>query len=170
MTSPRYPLRAALEQRRALVEQATRELAEAIRSAAEEERRRLAAQEERDALAGRCERVRRRLYDPDEKGQLEVAEVSRRADGLRHCEERRDEATGRLHEREKAVAEAEESVAAGRRGLVAAEAELKVVEKHHDDWLAAEHREARRREERLVEEVVQARHAAARVDDEATTD
>ena len=170
MTSPRYPLRAALEQRRALVEQARRALAEAIRAAAAEERRRQAAQKERDAFAARCEKVRRGLYEPDEKGQLPVAEVSRRADGLRHCEEKRDEATARLHERERAVAEAEESVAAGRRGLVAAEAELKVVEKHHDDWLAAERREARRREERLVEEVVQARHAAARVDGEATTE
>jgi hypothetical protein len=160
----RYPLRAALEQRRALVEAARRGLAEALRAAEEEERRRRAAERERDAHAARCERARRRLYEPDGKGLLQVAEVTRRTEGLRHREEALAEAAARLRDREEAKARAEAAVADARAALRAADGELEVVEKHFERWQADERRERTRREERLADEVVQARHAAARVE------
>ncbi len=164
MIPARYPLRAALQQRRALVEEARRDLAAALRAADEEERRRRAAQAERDSLAERCEQLRRRLYEPDDRGQLQVAEVARRTEGLRHREDALAAASRRLRERQEAAARAEEAVAAARARLRAADADLEVVEKHHESWLADERRETIRREERLTDEVVQARHAAARVD------
>jgi hypothetical protein len=160
----RYPLRAALQQRRALVEEARRDLAGALRAADEEQGRRRAAEAERDSLAARCDRHRRRLYEPDEKGQLQVAEVARRTEGLRHREEALDAAVGRLREREEAASRAEAAVATARARLRAVDAELEVVEKHYESWRADERREATRREERLTNEVVQARHAAARVE------
>jgi hypothetical protein len=163
----RYPLRAALEQRRALVEQSRRALGDAIRVAAAAEARRQAAAEERAALAGRCADLRRRLYDPDPDGRLRIAEVARRTEGLRHREEDLDAAGRRVRERAEEVARAEEAVAGARERLLAADREAEVVEKHLDDWRSAERREASRREERLAAEVVQARHAAARAEDDA---
>lgn len=168
MIPARYPLRAALQQRRVLVEEARRSLAGALRAAEEAEERRRAAESERDAQAARCDRLRQRLYEPDEKGLLQVAEVARRIEGLRHREEALEAAAEGLREREKEAARAEAAVAAARDALRTADADLEAVEKHHERWRADERRERARREERLTDEVVQARHARLEAHERAT--
>jgi hypothetical protein len=88
----RYPLGAVRQQREARVEETRRGLASAIGAAAEREQALRAAEQARDAAAISCARLRRHLYDPDERGQLQIAEVARRTEGLRHLEGRLDEA------------------------------------------------------------------------------
>ena len=133
----------------------------------EQERARRAAEDGRNLRAASCARLRERLYDPDERGELQVAEVARRTEGLRHREEQLREAEARLRELTEALAGAEAVVEGARERLRAADADLEVVEKHREEWLADQRQERTRREERLSDEVVQARHAALRAGPEA---
>ncbi len=159
MKPPRYPLQAVVDQRGALKEEAKRALAAAIQAAAreaevlrEKEEARSAAEHDRDEHA-------RHLYDPDEQGMLPIPLIEKRTEGLRFLDERVREAFLAIEEQKRVLDRAERDVESRRVALVEADRELKVVEKHHENWLADWKREAARGEQRQAEEITLARYA-----------
>lgn len=159
MKPPRYPLQAVVDQREALKEEAKRALATAIQAVGretevlrEKEERRTAAQNDRDEHA-------RHLYDPDESGTLPIPLIEKRTEGLRFLEARAGEAFRAVEEQQKVLDRAEREVEARRASLVEADRELKVVDKHHENWLAEWKRETARQEQRQSEEITLARYA-----------
>jgi flagellar export protein FliJ len=85
--------------------------------------------------------------------------IQKRTDGLRFLEERAREAFRAIEMQKEVLDRAEREVDARRNGLVEADRELKVVEKHHENWLADWKREHARQEQRQSEEITLARYA-----------
>jgi len=156
---PRYPLQAVIDQREALKENAKRALATAIAAAAQEAE--ALKQKEAALEAARRERedFARHLYDPDERGLLEMPTIEKRTAGLRFLEERAREAFRAVEEQRTVLERAEHAVDSRRNDLVEADRELKVVEKHHETWLEDWKRETTRKEQRQSEELTLARYA-----------
>ena len=167
MSPPRYPLAALLEQRAALREQARRAVAFGLRALADRERERAAAEAACAALAAEREDLERHLYDPDEAGLLPIPLVERRTGVLHNVEERLRQSLRTAEESRNAVSAAEAEVTARRQGLIEADRELQVAEKHHEAWRAEWRRERARKDERLSEEVTLARFAAEAASDDS---
>src|SRR5262249_46227693 len=91
---PRYPLQAVVDQREALKEDAKRALAAAIESAAWEAE----ALKQKEAALETARREReefaRHLYDPDERGLLQLATIEKRTEGLRLLDQAAREGCG----------------------------------------------------------------------------
>jgi len=160
MKPPRYPLQAVRDQREALKEGAKRALAAAVQAAAREAEILIEKERARDALLReRAERALH-LYDPDAAGLLPISLIEKRTEGLRFLDGRIDEARQAVEAQKQAKQRAEAEVENRRGALVEADRELKVVEKHHETWLADWKREAGRKEQRQSEEITLARYAA----------
>lgn len=160
MKPPRYPLAAALAQRKAAKETRARALAEAV----------LAVEREKAALRAR-EQARTRLeedraaraahlYDAEPSGMLSMPRVERRREDLRNLDGRIEQAGREVEEQKEVLARAEAAAEAARAALVEADRELRAVEKHHEAWLEDWKKEMARAEQREAEEVVLARYAA----------
>jgi len=148
-----------VDQREALKEEARRALAAAIQDVARETE---VLREKEEALSGLVrdrEEYARHLYDPDEQGMLPIPLIEKRTEGLRFLEARVGEAFRAVEEQKKALDRAELELEARRGALVEADRELKVVEKHHENWLADWKRETARKEQRQSEEITLARFA-----------
>lgn len=159
MKPPRYPLQAVVDQREALKEDAKRALAAAIESAAWEAE----ALKQKEAALETARREReefaRHLYDPDERGLLEMPTIEKRTEGLRFLDQRAREAFRTVELQKEALDRAEQEVESRRNALVEADRELKVVEKHHESWLVEWKKESARQEQRQSEEITLARYA-----------
>jgi hypothetical protein len=156
---PRYPLQAVVDQREALKEEAKRALAAALEAAAREAQALTEREEALEAARRGREEFARRLYEPDERGMLDLPTIEKRTEGLRFLEERVREAFRAVEEQRTVLERAEHEADARRSGLVEADRELKVVEKHHENWLADWKRESARQEQRQSEEITLARYA-----------
>jgi flagellar export protein FliJ len=156
---PRYPLAAALEQRKAAKETQARALAEAVLAVEREkatlrarEQARLRLEEDRAARASH-------LYDPETSGMLSLPKVEQRRADLRNLDARIERAGAEVEAQKQVLSRAETAAEAARTALVEADRELRAVEKHHEAWLAEWKKERARAEQREAEEVVLARYA-----------
>ena len=159
MKAPPYPLQAAVDQREALKEVAKRELAAALQAAEREAQVLREHRETHSALVRDREDHARHLYDPDEQGMLPIPLIEKRTDGLRFLDGRVKEAFRSIEQQRQVLDRAERAVESCRVALVEADRELKVVEKHYENWLADWKREATRRDQRQSEEITLARYA-----------
>ncbi len=159
MKPPRYPLQAVVDQREALKEEAKRALAAAIQAAAREAEVLREKEEAHSVLIGDREEYARHLYDPDEQGMLPIPLIEKRTEGLRFLDGQVEEAFRAVEEQKEALDRTERELEARRTALVEADRELKVVEKHHESWLADWKRESARQEQRQSEEITLARFA-----------
>jgi len=167
---PRYPLQAVVDQREALKEEAKRALAAAVQAAAREAEVLRDKEEAHAAARGDRDDFARHMYDPDEQGVLEIPTIEKRTEGLRFLEERAREAFRAVEEQKKVLDRAERELEQRRAALVEADRELKVVEKHHENWLADWKRETARQEQRQAEEITLARYARERSGGERGTE
>jgi flagellar biosynthesis chaperone FliJ len=164
---PRYPLQTVLELRQRERDAAQEALSQAIAAEARE-RERLAALEE-ELRAGEAELAGKRggLYDPPEKGTLDVALIDRRRAEIKFLEARQKKREAAVEEQRRVVAEAAEGVIAARQALTAAAQALTAIEKHQEKWREGVLAEMRRKEELQIQEIAASRYAAARREEES---
>ena len=166
MKMPRYPLKTVLELRQRDRDQAQEALSEAIAAEARE-RKRLAELEE-EVRQGERELVARReaLYDPPEKGVLDVALIDRRRAEIKFMEARQVEREKAVGAQQQVVVDAANAVIAAREALTAAAQALTAIEKHQEKWREGVLAEMRRKEELQIQEIAASRFAAARREEE----
>ncbi len=148
-----YPLQAVLELRRRQRDTARQALAERIEDEhrANLEQTRLLRRGEK--LAEEVLRASSRLYEPADDGTLEVAgALDRRAD-FEHWQQEVAEQQQRMERQRQAIAQAAAAIDAAREELLEATRTLEAIDKHFSRWLDKIARQARRREERLAEEI-----------------
>lgn len=166
MKAPKYPLQAVMDQRKQAKEDAKKALARAFQALQAEQKRLQDLQAERDrTVAERAERVAR-LYDPDERGQIDVALIERRREEIRYVEARIAEQDRAIADQQGRVRQAEQNVETAKAQLIEADQALKAIEKHYERWLADWKREMALKEQKLTEEIASARFVRERAEEE----
>lgn len=116
-----------------------------------------------EAARGDLETARRDLYAPSTRsGVLDVGAVDRRRRGLGVLDRRIEEHLAELERRRGASAAADEALRQGRAHLAEAAQQLTAIEKHRERWQRRLDAEARRREDKALDEIAASRFVAGR--------
>ena len=166
MKMPKYPLQTVLELRQRERDAAQEALSDAIAAEARERERLAQLEEERRAGERELEARRNGLYDPPEKGVLDVALIDRRRSEVKFLEAKQLERERAVEAQERAVSDAAAAVLAAREALTAAAQALTAIEKHQEKWREGVLAEMRRKEELQIQEIATSRFAAARREEE----
>lgn len=153
MSRAKYPLQAVRDQRQREQDAAQEALAARLAEQAAAERKLAEERATRERIHAEREDATARLYEPDAKGRLDIADITRRREGIAHLGKR-------LAAQDEVVASAQREVEAAiaaveraRADLVSASLELAAIDKHHERWKAELKADEERREEQLAGEV-----------------
>lgn len=169
MAGPKYPLQALLDQRERVKEDAKKAFAAALKAVDAAKARLAEIHAEREALVAERADREAHLYDADANGQLAIARIEERRLGLVHLGERIAAKAQEIEAQEGVVRAAEAAAEESKAALVAADQELKAIEKHRESWRLELKKEAERKEQRLSEEISSAqfvRDSAERNEDD----